>query len=64
MVRVFLNGLEDRSSIPGRVILKTQKMVFDASLLNIQHNKEWIKSEWSNQRKGFIPSPTPQCSSY
>ena len=34
MVRVFANGSGDRGSIPGRVILKTQKMVFDAALLN------------------------------
>ena len=33
MSRVFANGPGDRSSIPGRVILKTQKMVLDASLL-------------------------------
>ena len=30
--RVFANGLGDRSSIPGRVIQMTQKMVLDASL--------------------------------
>ena len=54
MVRVFANGLEDLGSIPGRVIPKTQKMVLDASLLNIQHYKVWIKdkeeqsSEWSS----------------
>ena len=34
MVRVFSNGPEDRGSIPGRVIAKTQKMVLDAFLLN------------------------------
>ena len=43
MIRVFPNGLGDGGSIPGLVILKTQKkkkkkkkkknMVFDASLL-------------------------------
>ena len=27
MNRVFANGLEDRGSIPGRVIQETQKMV-------------------------------------
>ena len=26
-IKVFANGLEDRSSIPGRVMPKTQKMV-------------------------------------
>ena len=43
MVRVFANGLRDRGSIPGRVIPKTKKMVLDASLLNTQHYKVWIK---------------------
>ena len=32
MSRVFANGPEDRVSIPGRVIPKTQKMVLDAAL--------------------------------
>ena len=31
---MFANGLEDRGSIPRRVIPKTQKMVLDAALLN------------------------------
>ena len=34
--RVFANGLGDQGSIPGRVISKTLKMVFDTSLLNTQ----------------------------
>ena len=37
--RVFANGPGDWGSIPGRVILKTQKMVLDAALLNTQHYK-------------------------
>ena len=37
MVRVFANVQGDLGSIPGRVIPKTQKMVFDASLINNQH---------------------------
>ena len=54
MSRVFTNGPGDRSSIPGRIIRKTQKIVFDASLLNTQHYKMWIKgkveqsNEWSS----------------
>ena len=32
MSRVFANGPGDRGSIPGRVIQKTQKMVFDVAL--------------------------------
>ena len=43
MGRVLANGLGDLSSIPGRVILKTIKMVLDSSLLNIQPYKERIK---------------------
>ena len=45
MVRVFANGPEDLGSIPGRVIPKTQKMVLDASLLNTQQYKVWIKGK-------------------
>ena len=54
MSRVFVNGLGDRSSIPGQVIPMTQKMVLDAALLNTQHYKLRIKGkeeqsrEWSN----------------
>ena len=39
MLRVFTNSLRDWGSILGRVIPKTQKMLLDASLLNIQHYK-------------------------
>ena len=39
-------------------LLKTQKMVLDAPLLNIQHYKVRIKGTWSNQRKGVAPSTT------
>ena len=54
MSRVFASDPEDRGSIPGRVIPKTQKMVFDAALLNTQHYKVRIKGkveqfrEWSS----------------
>ena len=44
-VRVFANSPVDRGSIPGRVIPKTQKMVFDATLHNIQHYKVRIKGK-------------------
>ena len=44
---VFANGPGDLGSIPGRVIPKTQKMVLDASLLNTQHYKVWIKGKVS-----------------
>ena len=62
MVRVFANGPVDLGSIPGRVIPKTLKMVLDASLLNIQQYKVWVK--WRNPGKGVAPFPTPWCSSY
>ena len=45
MVRVFTNGPGELSSIPGRVIQKTQKMVLNASLLNTQQYKIRIKSK-------------------
>ena len=43
MIRVFANGPGGLGSISGRVIPKTLKMVLDASLLNTQHYKVWIK---------------------
>ena len=56
-VRAFANGLRDLGSIPGRVILKTQKMVLAASLLNTQHYKVWIKGkvEQSMERSSALP---------
>ena len=51
---MLANGPGDQGSIPGRVIPKTQKMVFDATLLNTQHYKVRIQDkveqsrEWSN----------------
>ena len=57
MSRVFANGRGDRSSIPGRVISKTQKMVLDAALHNIQHYKIRIKVkvEQSRERSSALP---------
>ena len=57
MVRVFTNGPGDRGSIPGRVTPKTQKIVLDASLLNTQNYKAWIKSkvEQSSERSSALP---------
>ena len=43
MIRMLTNGSGDQSLISGWVIPKTQKIVLDASLLNIQHYKERIK---------------------
>ena len=36
---MFTNGPGDQGSVPSQVILKTQKMVLDASLFNTQHYK-------------------------
>ena len=60
--RMFANSLGDRSSILGRVIPKTKKMVLDTSLLNTQHFK--VRIMWSNPGKGVAPFSTPRFSSY
>ena len=49
MVRVFINGQEDWGLIPNQLILKTQKIVLDASLV-------LIKGNLSNPEKGVAPS--------
>ena len=49
--RVFANGPGDQSSIPGRVIPKTQKMVLDAALLNTQHYKVGINGKMEQSRE-------------
>ena len=51
MSRVFTNCLGDQGSIPRRVIPKTQKMVLDATLLNTQHYKVWIKGKVEQSRE-------------
>ena len=43
--RVFTCGQEDRGSVPGRVIPKTQKMVLDATSLCTQNYKVGIKGK-------------------
>ena len=55
--RVFANGLGDLGSIPGRVIPKTLKMVFDTYLLNTQQYKVHIKGkvEQSQKRSSALP---------
>ena len=52
---MFTNGLGDQGSILGWVIPKTQKMVLDATLLNTQHYKEWIKGKGVNPGKESRP---------
>ena len=49
--RVFANGSGDLGSIPGRVILKTLKMVLDTSLLNTQQYKVRIKGKVEQSRE-------------
>ena len=48
MGRLFTNGPGDRGRSPGQVILKTQKMVLDASWLITQLYKLRIKGKWNN----------------
>ena len=48
---MFTRGLGDLGSIPGQVILKTQKMVLDAALFNTQHYKVRIKSKVEQSRE-------------
>ena len=62
--REFANGSGNRGSIPGRVILKTLKMVLDTSLLNTQPHKVRWSVMWNNQGNGEAPSPTLRWSSY
>ena len=64
MVRVFANGPGDLGSIPGWVIPKTQKVILDATFLNTQQYKVWIKGKVEQSREKSAPSPTPWCSSY
>ena len=54
---MFANGLGDQGSIPGRVILKTQKMVLDVALLNTQHYKVRIKGKVEQSRKWSSKRP-------
>ena len=57
MSRVIANGPGNRGWILGRVIPKTQKMVFDAALLSTQHYKVRIKDkvEQSREWSSFLP---------
>ena len=57
MDRVFTNGPGDMGSIPGRIILKTLKMVLNTSLINTQQYKVRIKGkmEQSRGRSSTIP---------
>ena len=54
----------DLGLIPGCVIPKTQKMVLNASFLNTQHHKEWIKGKVGQSCERNSAPATPLCSSY
>ena len=51
MSRVFANGPGDQGSIPGRVMPKIPKMVFDVALQNTQYYKVRIKSKVEQSRE-------------
>ena len=55
--RVLANGPENLGSIPGCVIPKTLKMVFDTSLVNTQQLKvrNRGKVEQSRERSSALP---------
>ena len=56
--RVFVNDLVNLCSIPGRVILKTLRMVLNTSLLITLGNIRYVsRVKWSNSGKGVAPSP-------
>ena len=55
--RVFARGSGVWDLISGHVILKNQKMVLDASLLNTQHYKVWIKGKIEQSRKRSCTLP-------
>ena len=40
---MFANGPRDQGLISGRVILKTQKIVLDTSLLDTEHYKDKVE---------------------
>ena len=55
--RAFANGPGELGSIPGRVILKTFKMVLDTSLLTTRQYKVRIKGKvkQSKERSSALP---------
>ena len=57
---MFTNGYGEWGSFPGRIIPKTQKMLLDAPLLNIQHYKVGIKGkvEQSREKSSAFPNTT------
>ena len=62
--KVFTNVPGDLSSIQGRIIPKTLKIVLDTSLLHTQQYKVRIEVKWSNPEKGVASSSTLRWRSY
>ena len=62
--RVFTSSPRDLGSIPGRVIPKTLRMVFDTSLLNTQQCKVRIKGKMEQSREKNSAPLTFWCSSF
>ena len=62
--RVFVSGPGHWSSVPDRVITKTQKIVLDTSLFNSQNYKVRIKSKVEQTSERSSAFPTLQCRSY
>ena len=62
--KVLGNGSGDWSSIPGRVIPKTQKWYLIPPCLTFSIIKYGSRVKWNNRGKGVVPYPTPRCSSY
>ena len=50
---MFANGPGNKGSNPGQVIPKTQKKLLDATLLNTQHYKVWIKGKVEQSGETF-----------
>ena len=55
-IYIYIYGMGDRCSIPGRVIPKTKKKALDAALFNTQHYKVQIKGkvEQSQERSSTL----------
>ena len=58
MRRVFANGLEDLGSVPGHVIPKILKMVFDTALPNTQQYKVRLSVVAIEKETFWSPSTT------
>ena len=64
MSSMFVNCLGDQSSIPGRVMPKTQKWYWIPPCLTLSIIRSGSKVKWSNPGNGVVPSSTPWSGSY